>query len=182
MFISPVIVVGLPRSGTSFVSKCLVDHFGVRMQLAGYAKPGEEKLKGQITYEDRIIVKLNNYLFANKITEKRYEKELTRYFELMREKSILWGFKDPRIWVKLGWIIKHLHGQLTIIRTKRDNQLVVNSHIKNLGYSLPQSMFIISSFEKEVNKILENVNHHIFNFGNSVVTENDFINQFEKIA
>ena len=131
---SPVIVVGVPRSGTSFVVECLMKYYGVRMCLNGFTTENDYILDDNETYEDATVVSLNLKLMDGVLTFDEYKTEMIKFFNAMEEKEGPWGFKDPRLLRGLRWVIEHFDGNLTVIRTQRDSQLVIQSMCKVLGW------------------------------------------------
>jgi hypothetical protein len=104
---SPVIVVGVPRSGTTFVVECLMKHYGVRMCLNGYTTENDYILDDSETYEDSTVVNLNMNLMDGILTMDEYKTEMIKFFDAMQEKKGPWGFKDPRLLAGLKWVIEY---------------------------------------------------------------------------
>jgi hypothetical protein len=179
---SPVIVVGVPRSGTSFVVECLMKHYGVRMSLNGFTTENDYILDDNETYEDATVVDLNIKLSDGRLHMKQYKKLMKRFFTSMQKKGEPWGFKDPRLLQGLRWVIEHFDGNLTIIRTDRDPQLVIQSMVRVLGW--PEYMAVKRFNER--NQTIEwslrykNLNVLHCRFADKRRTEEDFCATFEK--
>ena len=86
MLKSPVIVVGLPRTGTTFVARCLRDRYNVRMCLTGHVKPIEDGIKHEDTIEDKVIVGMNEKLFHKEISKNKYRSYMKEYFREMAKR------------------------------------------------------------------------------------------------
>ncbi|HUV29380.1 MAG TPA: sulfotransferase [Anaerolineales bacterium] len=156
MLVSPVIVIGTPRSGTTVVTKWLMDHYGVIMELDGFTTINERK--GLMdTREDKIVVQLNTGLNIGEITKKHYKYHMRRYFKEMKKKANgqPWGFKDPRLTHGLDWVIKHFRGNLTIIRTKRRADLVMRSMIHKAGFTPEKAANTINGYNNFFKRVLQ---------------------------
>jgi len=180
MMKSPIIVIGSPRSGTSFVARCLVERYGVRMAFQDYRSL--KSLPDYQTYEDEYVVNLNAGLGKEKLSFRQYKKQMKWWFRKMDKKSGLWGFKDPRLFKGLRWIIEYHKGDLTIVRTIRRAELVIKSTMKNLGWTREQAVQVINGYEAEYSKALAYKDLAAINlfFDGSIKTDDDFVRVFDK--
>ncbi len=179
---SPIIVVGVPRSGTSFVVECLMKQFGVRMCLNGFTTENDYILDDKEAYEDADVVSLNIKLMNGKLKMDEYKTQMIQFFNSMQEKEGPWGFKDPRLLLGLRWVIEYFDGDITVIRTERDSQLVIQSMCKVFGWP---ELEAIKRFN-ERNQIIEsslrykNLNILHCKFGVKRRTEEEFYATFKK--
>jgi len=163
MLVSPIIVVGLPRSGTSFVSKCLSEHFGVRMCYRKYVN--------DICYEDADIVDLNRRLAFEGISKQQWKKKARKIFTAQKQKGGLWGWKDPRLITMLPWVISHFRNNVTIIRTHRDKELVVKSMVEKLGFAKDLAEFTFDGQNKLLDNALKDKHVIEINYGRNILRE-----------
>jgi len=146
---SPVIVAGIPRSGTSAIARILHIKCGVNMGndlLDEYPLSNEskkklgnwrEKLNPEGFYESMEL-----FVLSTNVRNGRYPFDiallkLQSYFKRrMEEGSALWGFKDPRLCsppvfsLLLSWF-----DRAYIIFTYRNNEKTLSSMTTKLGYS-----------------------------------------------
>jgi hypothetical protein len=179
---SPVIVVGVPRSGTSFVVECLMKHYGVRMCLNGFTTENDYILDDRETYEDADVVSLNMKLADGILTMDEYKTEMIQFFNSMQEKKGPWGFKDPRLLSGLKWVIEHFDGNVTVIRTERDSELVIQSMCKVLGWPEFEAIKRFNERNQIIKSSLRYKNLNILHckFGVKRRTEEEFCATFEK--
>jgi hypothetical protein len=182
MIVSPVIIIGTPRSGTSVTAKWLIENYGVVMTVDGYYADNE-KLHGiKDTYEDGVVVNCNSLLNQGIISHKIYRKRMKRFFKRLREKANNkpWGFKDPRLTNGLPWIVKYFNGNLTIIRTKRRAELVMRSMIEKINFTPQKAADTINGYEKFYRKVLNGLPIIEVNFDGIEKVPEDFVNSFDQ--
>jgi hypothetical protein len=179
---SPVIVVGVPRSGTTFVVECLMKHYGVRMCLNGYTTENDYILDDSETYEDSTVVNLNMNLMDGILTMDEYKTEMIKFFDAMQEKKGPWGFKDPRLLAGLKWVIEYFEGKVIVIRTERDSELVIQSMCKVLGWPSYQAIKRFNERNQIIESALRYKNLNILHckFGKKRRTEEEFCTTFDK--
>jgi len=130
MFTSPIIIVGVQRSGTSFVAETLIKNFGVRF---GYESFHTHPRLG-LTYEDTRLVGLNQQYTHDEISEVEYRRGMKCFFKQMVGGKGLWGFKDPRLLLGLKWVVDYFYPDCTIIRTYRPIELIAKSLIEKANW------------------------------------------------
>lgn len=179
---SPVVVVGVPRSGTSFVVECLMKHYDVRMCLNGFTTENDYILDDNETYEDATVVNLNLKLSDGKIKMKKYKMQMAQFFTSMQKKEGTWGFKDPRLLRGLRWVVEYFDGNLTVIRTQRDPQLVIQSMCRVLGWPEFQAVKRFNERNQIIESALRYKNLNVLHckFGEKRRTEEEFCTTFEK--
>ncbi len=133
-----VIVLGLPRSGTSAVAGA-VHRLGVNM--GDDLMPGfEVNPKG--FYEDMPFVNLHNQLLGehNEDPEERFlanpaHPAWKKYAALIqgKERQASWGVKDPKMCFLLPHFLRHVRPGVKIIRTRRRFHDTVHSFQKLWG-------------------------------------------------
>lgn len=146
----PIIVIGPPRSGTSFTAKILIEYFGIRMGTSW--NPLSEKL-GHVVYEDYDLVQLS-VGSGKQITWNEWKEGMIEFFDKMQKLNSPWGFKDPRVAFGLSWIIDYFQKNLTIIRCKRERELVLKSMEKKLDMKNPEAESLIDTTDAILDKAL----------------------------
>jgi len=174
--------VGLPRSGTSFVVECLMKKYGVTMCLNGFTTENDYILDDRETYEDSTVVDLSLKLTDGILTMDQYKTEMIKFFDAMQEKEGPWGFKDPRLLTGLKWVIEYFDGKVTVIRTQRDSELVIQSMCKVLGWPSFQAIKRFNERNQMIESALRYKNLNILHckFGKKQRTEQEFCATFEK--
>ncbi len=136
-----VVVIGHGRSGTSMVSGIL-NILGVKMDYV--ENPNKGNPKGD--FESQKIVSINDSILreasggkdyflevpeAEDIIEtgEKYGKDILEY---IKDKSGLWGFKDPRTSLTLSLYLPYLEN-LHIVHVSRDEDSVVASQFASSG-------------------------------------------------
>lgn len=147
----PIVVIGPPRSGTSFTAKILVQYLGVRM---GTSYNPLSKIVGHIVYEDNDLVALNSGFNDDQITENEWKEGMVEFFDKMKRLDSPWGFKDPRVARGLDWIINYFQKKLTIVRCQRERKLVLKSMKKKLGIKKKQAENLIDNTDKLIDEAL----------------------------
>lgn len=179
---SPIIVVGPPRSGTSFVTECLMKYYGVRMCLNGFTTENDYIMDDRETYEDSTVVALNVALSDRRIIFEKYKEEMDKFFNAMFIEGGVWGFKDPRIYNTLDWIMEYFDGKLTVIRTIRDKDLVIDSMQRVLGWPKSKALEEYDEREIKINRALRYKEFNVIHcyFGEEKRTEIEFCIAFDK--
>jgi hypothetical protein len=155
-----VVVIGHGRSGTSMVSGML-NIIGVHMDFAD--NPNKGNPKGD--FESQDIVLINDAILRKAsggedyfrnipshenilIAGERYGKDILEY---LKDKSGLWGFKDPRTSLTLSLYLPYLEN-LHIVHVSRKEDGVVKSQLSSSGdrYSEQDIRNNLSEYEKRI--------------------------------
>ena len=150
------IVVGTGRSGTSFITSCLI-------------KSGVKMLKGgQINLENTDFRDVNKKILKEaggdgfhppskeKIIKagKKYRDEIKKLIE--RYKSNLWGFKDPRTTLTLPAYLDLFDGDVYLICCVRKFDKVVKSmFINNNNHSLASGVDFKNLTKEYINRLCD---------------------------
>ncbi len=182
MIKSPVIVVGVPRSGTSFVTECLMKHYGVRMCLHGFTLENDYILDDRETFEDATVVDLNIKLLDGVLDMEQYKEQMIQFFDSMQAQEGPWGFKDPRLIAGLRWVIEYFDGKLTVIRTDRDPQMTLRSMVDVLGWPEMEAIKRFNERNQQIEAALRYKNLNVLHcrFGTQRRTEGEFCTTFDK--
>jgi len=129
----PIIVLGTPRSGTSFVAKVLQERMGVEMYLDDIDTPDN--------WECKEAMRLNDLYCTKKISKPSYKKKMLEYFEKRKAKSKYWGWKDPRQFAMLPWVLKHFGENCSIVRTFRKPSLVLKSMVTKFAWTQAEAEY-----------------------------------------
>ena len=136
MIYPPIIVFGIPRSGTSAVARVLHEKLNVQMALE-FKPPDPITPDGH--YECKTVNELNHKLISGLLTGVQWEKDFIEYASYRMSFQIPWGFKDPKIRYPfiLGCILSLYPAKLgtMYIRTHRKIEQIIKSQVINFGIS-----------------------------------------------
>ena len=125
--LSPFIVTGVGRTGTSTVARVLHENLGVRMM-------GEHNKKSPANpdgfYEDLNIWALNMHFVSGKINFPLFFNAIQRVIDERDKTDKIWGFKDPVLANILGFYYTFFVNPKIII-CERPKNLVLKSLVKH---------------------------------------------------
>lgn len=164
----PVIVIGLPRTGTTMVARVLNDFFGILMD--GSPVPPPEQLHKFRWFEDRRLIEMN-WLLQNKcIKINAWTRRFKRFIRAMEKANPQWGFKDPRILPIFSYALSFFKSP-TIIRTNRPKDLVTKSYIEKLKWEPEIADKYYGSISAFLDDILKSRPHYRVDFDVEVSEE-----------
>lgn len=171
--ISPIIVIGPPRSGTTMVASVLQNWFGVLMD--GAPKPSSELLHPLGFLEDSRLVEANHLYLTGVIPINAWTRRFRRFVRAMKRqtKNGLWGFKDPRLIPLLTYSLSFFD-RATILRCHRRKELCVKSYVEKLDWSKEKSIKYWNNAEESLDRQLKNKPHYRIDF-DEIVTEEQII-------
>ena len=176
---SPVIVVGIPRSGTSNVTRILCD-MGYYMGLE-YAPSDWRNPDG--FFEDINIVNLNEAFVADRLGYMEWRSKICSYFKQMMDASPTdkWGFKDTRLLygAMMGSMLEIFESP-TFVLCKRDPELVKKSLMKCFGYS----QFDTEGFHRNrtisIERLEKYINPIVIDYKDKYLAEGEILDVFRK--
>ena len=166
----PVIVIGLPRTGTTTIARVLNDFFGVLMD--GNPMPPPQHLHKFRWFEDRRLIEMNWLLQNNFIKLNAWTRRFKRFIRAMEKARPEWGFKDPRIIPVFSYALSFFKSP-TIIRTWRPKKLVMNSYIEKLKWEPEYANKFYDTHEAMLTKQI-NRPHYRIEFGREISEEEIF--------
>ncbi|MDH3324198.1 MAG: sulfotransferase [Candidatus Peregrinibacteria bacterium] len=162
-----IIILGMHRSGTSVISKII---YSLDVDLGKHLiEPSHDNKEG--FYENRDIVRLNNYLLAKaggmwhsppskeNIIKLRGNKSIEKVIKkvILRNQNDLWGFKDPRTSLTLRLLIPFIKNPYFII-CYRDKNSVAKSLYKREGISIKRGLFLWNIYNNSIKKFIKENN------------------------
>ena len=139
------LVTGVSRSGTSNTARIMHEELGIHM---GNDFRVQNELNPGGFYEDEAFIRLNKFLIRNQMHFSVWALEMQRKIEICNSRGVSWGFKDPDIWLLLGFFIGVIPN-LRIVVCVRDMDLVVKSIVKNWNNRVPHATPIAGIWNKE---------------------------------
>ena len=144
MNLNPIIVIGLPRSGTSVVARLLQENLNIMMDEGPIRK---DSLNPYGYYEDHKLVGINSRMLnrwkANDKNSKNVDRlwaiEFTAWIVSRSMKYKKWGFKDPRLVGFLPWVVQYFNNATWIVCDRKERQ-IIKSQVTKLGISLENAV------------------------------------------
>lgn len=166
----PVIVLGIPRSGTSTVARILAEQMNFLMALE-YAPPDWRNPGG--FYEDISLISLNES-FLNRGRKKRiyyseWRIEFLQFMDCLYEEAIKqnknWGFKETRaIFPPVFGTIVEQYADPIFVYCKRDYDLTIVSLQKCFDYEYDVATLIYDERAIVIERILKGKNPIIIDY------------------
>jgi len=147
-----IFVVGPGRSGTSTVARLLHENLNVCMGHK-FREADEDNQDGY--YEDLEFKNLNERFITGEVSLGQWETE-TRKLVNVRRKTYWhnWGLKDPRLCYLLGLYLSFVDLP-TIIRCRRDIELVTKSMQKAYGWTKEESENVYKDRNRRLDNLLQ---------------------------
>jgi hypothetical protein len=166
--LSPIIVVGCPRSGTSVVARILQENCDIMMD-EGPIKKDSRNPKGY--YEDHRLQKINTGMIArwkfgaDNLIDQRWAVEFAEWIVGRGSKYDRWGFKDPAMIGFIHWTFQFFKDPV-FIWTYRNKKKIVDSQMKKLGFNREIAERGVDAYNDMLNKHLKDKNLHKINLTN----------------
>lgn len=175
--VTPILILGPPRSGTSTLARILQTHFGVRF---GREQFPARNINPEGVFEDVQLAKLTTDFYDKKINLKDWLNGLADYKDEMVKLNCPWGIKEPRL-IALLPIFFHCFKKATIFRCQRGRELTVNSMIKRLGWDKDKSEKYYDEANEMLNAVLKNRTHILIKYPEKKISDIEIIEQISNI-
>lgn len=168
MPISPIIVIGSPRSGTSVIARLLQERCGILMD-EGPIRKDKHNPKG--FYEDPKLIAISAIAIKRWQHGKAHVDKVDPVWAIAFAKWVGyrtfkyggsgWGFKDPRMIGFISWWKQFFFNPIYIY-CKRDKKLIVKSQVKKLGISKKDARNGVEAYGKLITNNLCDSKLHEF--------------------
>jgi len=162
--LDPIIVIGIPRSGTTNVARLLHNHFGVFMGHK-FWNPGFAGPDG--TYEDLRLMEMNQLFDLGLIKIEPWKRRFRRFVKSRQKLQKPWGFKDPRLIHVLPVALSFFEHPL-IIRCERHKEYVMHSQTTKLGWKREDAEAFYDNAQKIMDHVLGGQNYLLVHYPEGV--------------
>lgn len=157
-----VIVIGPPRSASSFIARILQERLGVLLD-EGPIKKDEDNPKGY--YEDQRVVSITEAAIHRWRMGQNAEQKVDPIwavgfakflvYRTMKFRDRMWGFKDPRIVGILPWVKQFFEEPpIWIVTDRYDDEKIIKSQNKVLGISRKDAIDGLRAYRNLIKKHL----------------------------